>query len=66
MPLMKFAYDNSYHASIRCTPFETLYGRKCRSPLFWDAVGEKAILGLDWVQNTTKGVDEILEHMLTA
>ncbi|GJS12540.1 putative reverse transcriptase domain-containing protein, partial [Tanacetum coccineum] len=28
----EFLYDNSYHSSVRCAPFEALYGRKCRSP----------------------------------
>ncbi|GKG21189.1 putative reverse transcriptase domain-containing protein, partial [Tanacetum coccineum] len=33
LPLAKFSYNNSYHLSIRCAPFEALYGRKCRSPV---------------------------------
>ena len=66
MPLVEFAYNNSYHASIRAAPFEALYGRKCRSPLCWDEVGEKSILGPDWVQQTTQRVAEIRQHMLTA
>nr|GFD15931.1 hypothetical protein [Tanacetum cinerariifolium] len=32
LPLVEFSYNNSYHASIKATPFEALYGRKCRSP----------------------------------
>nr|GEY65877.1 hypothetical protein [Tanacetum cinerariifolium] len=26
----KFSYNNSYHSSVRCVPFEALYGKKCR------------------------------------
>ncbi|GKA57278.1 putative reverse transcriptase domain-containing protein [Tanacetum coccineum] len=40
LPLVEFSYNNSYHASIKATPFEALYGRKCRSPVFWAKVGE--------------------------
>ncbi|GJS23215.1 reverse transcriptase domain-containing protein [Tanacetum coccineum] len=32
LPLAEFSYNNSYHSSIRCAPFEALYRRKCRSP----------------------------------
>ncbi|GJS08962.1 reverse transcriptase domain-containing protein [Tanacetum coccineum] len=30
LPLVEFSYNNSYHSSVRCAPFEALYGRKCR------------------------------------
>ncbi|GJR22726.1 putative reverse transcriptase domain-containing protein [Tanacetum coccineum] len=38
----KMYYDlrDSYHSSVRCAPFEALYGRKCRSPIMWAEVGE--------------------------
>jgi len=66
LPLVEFSYNNSYHSSIKCAPYEALYGRKCRSPLCWDVVGEKAVLGPDWVQKLTERVVEIREHMLAA
>ncbi|GJU22824.1 putative reverse transcriptase domain-containing protein [Tanacetum coccineum] len=28
LPLVKFSYNNSYHASIKAAPFEALYGQK--------------------------------------
>ncbi|GJZ87501.1 putative reverse transcriptase domain-containing protein [Tanacetum coccineum] len=30
LPLVEFSYNNSYHSSIQCAPFEALYGRKYR------------------------------------
>ncbi|XP_073122017.1 uncharacterized protein [Henckelia pumila] len=41
LTLVEFAYNNSYHSSIGMSPFEALYGRRYRTPLFWDEVGER-------------------------
>ncbi|GJW13188.1 putative reverse transcriptase domain-containing protein [Tanacetum coccineum] len=38
--LIKFSYNNSYHASIKAAPFEALYSQKCRSPVCWAEVGD--------------------------
>ena len=35
LPLVEFAYNNSYHASIKMAPFEALYRRSCRSLIGW-------------------------------
>ncbi|GJZ47424.1 putative reverse transcriptase domain-containing protein [Tanacetum coccineum] len=45
LPLVEFSYNNSYHSSVRCAPFEALYGRKCRSPIMWAEVGEEVFGG---------------------
>ncbi|GKD18040.1 putative reverse transcriptase domain-containing protein [Tanacetum coccineum] len=45
LPLDEFSYNNSYHASIKAVPFEALYGRKCRSPVCWDEVGQVQLTG---------------------
>ncbi|GJU43072.1 putative reverse transcriptase domain-containing protein [Tanacetum coccineum] len=47
--LVEFSYNNSYHASVRCAPFEALYGRKCRSPIMWAEVGEGQLIGPELV-----------------
>ena len=39
LPLVKFAYNNSYQATIEIATYEALYERKCRSPVHWDEAG---------------------------
>ncbi|GJS35750.1 reverse transcriptase domain-containing protein [Tanacetum coccineum] len=46
--------DPSYHASIKATSFEALYGRKCRSPVCWAKVGQVQLIGPEIVQETTE------------
>ncbi|GKD49569.1 putative reverse transcriptase domain-containing protein [Tanacetum coccineum] len=53
---MEFSYNNSYHSSVRCAPFEALYGRKCRSPIMWAEDGEGQLIGPELVQETTKKI----------
>lgn len=48
LPLIEFAYNNSYEASIQIAPFEVLYGRKCRTPICWEE-GERKLLGPELV-----------------
>ncbi|GJV83071.1 putative reverse transcriptase domain-containing protein [Tanacetum coccineum] len=66
MPLAKFSYNNSYHSSIRCAPFEALYGRKCRSPVLWAEIGESSLIGPELIQETTDKVVLIKEKLKAA
>ena len=52
LSLMEFTYNNSYQSSIGMAPFEALYGQKCRTPVCWDEVGERRLIGLELVQIT--------------
>ena len=49
LPLVEFACNNSYQETIGMPLYEALYGRKYRSPLHWDEVSEKAVVGPDFV-----------------
>ncbi|GJX94805.1 putative reverse transcriptase domain-containing protein [Tanacetum coccineum] len=64
--LVEFSYNNSYHTSIKCAPFEALYGRKCRSPVIWTEVGESQLIGPEIVQETTEKIIQIKERLKTA
>ena len=48
------------------TPFEALYGRKCRSPLCWVELKERSLLGLDLVDQTSRQIKLTIERLLVA
>ena len=66
LPLVEFAYNNSYQASIQMAPYEALYGRPCRSPICWTEVGESSTTGSDLIRDTTEKVGLIGKRLLTA
>ena len=66
LPLVEFAYNNSFQATIQMAPYEALYGRKCRSPLHWDEVGEQDILGPDLVQKAVDKIQVVRQRMKAA
>ncbi|WRX11173.1 Reverse transcriptase [Theobroma cacao] len=56
LPLVEFAYNNSFQTSIQMALFEALYGRRCRSPIGWLEVEEKKLLGLELVQDAIEKI----------
>ena len=56
MPHAEFSYNNSYQASLKMSPFEALYGRKCRTPLMWLEVRERSFLGPIKIKDVKEGV----------
>ncbi|PRQ43373.1 putative nucleotidyltransferase, Ribonuclease H [Rosa chinensis] len=66
LALMEFAYNNSYHSSIGMAPYEALYGKQCRTPLCWDEVGERQLIGPEIIEITTDKVKVIRERLKMA
>ena len=66
LPYAEFSYNNSYQASLQMSPFEALYGRKCRTPLFWDQTGERQVFGLEIITRAEEQVREIRKNLLAA
>nr|GEZ99843.1 putative reverse transcriptase domain-containing protein [Tanacetum cinerariifolium] len=64
--LVVFSYNNSYHGSIKAALFEALYGRKCRSPVCWNEVGEFHLTGPEIVQETTEKIVQIKQRIQAA
>jgi hypothetical protein len=44
LPLVEFAYNNSYQSTIKMAPFEFPYGRSCRMPLSWDRLEDRVLV----------------------
>ena len=66
LPLVEFAYNNSYHTSIQMAPYEALYGRRCRSPIHWSEVGEKKVLIPEILDQTVEVIGKIHEKIRIA
>nr|GEW68004.1 hypothetical protein [Tanacetum cinerariifolium] len=66
LPLVDFSYNNSYHSSMRCAPFEALYGIKCRSPIMLTNVEEGQFIGHELVQDTTEKISQIKDSLKAA
>ena len=62
----EFSYNNSYEASLKMAPFEALYGRKCRTPLYWNQTGESQVFGPEILQEAEKQVQIVRENFKTA
>nr|GFC43761.1 hypothetical protein [Tanacetum cinerariifolium] len=59
-------HTDSYHASIKAAPFEALYGRKCRSPVYWAEVGDAQLTGPEIIQETTEKIFQIKQRLQAA
>ena len=49
LSLMEFTYNISYQSNIGMAPFEASYGHKCRTPVCYDEVGERRLIGPELV-----------------
>ncbi|GJZ44617.1 putative reverse transcriptase domain-containing protein, partial [Tanacetum coccineum] len=64
LPLVEFFYNNSYHASIKATPFEALYGHKCT--VCWAEVGDVQLTGPEIIHETTEKIVQIRQRLQAA
>jgi hypothetical protein len=47
-------------------PFEMLYGRRCKTPIFWNETGEQQVFGPNIIQDTEKQVRRVRENLKVA
>jgi hypothetical protein len=63
MSYAEFSYNNSHQESLKMSPFEILYGCRCRTPLFWSEAGERKVFGPDILQEVEKQVRMVRENL---
>jgi hypothetical protein len=50
LPVVEFTYNNNYQSTIKMAPFEFLYERPCQTPLSWDRLEDRVLVGLEAIQ----------------
>nr|ABA98111.1 retrotransposon protein, putative, Ty3-gypsy subclass [Oryza sativa Japonica Group] len=66
LPYAEFSYNNSFQASLKMSPNEALFGRRCRTPLMWSETGERAVFGPDIIQEAEEKVRLIRDRLKIA
>jgi transposase InsO family protein len=66
LPYAEFSYNNSYQASLKMSPFETLYDRKYRTPLFLDQTRGRQFFGPEVIQEAEEQVRIIRDNLRVA
>jgi hypothetical protein len=66
LPYDEFSYNNSYQESLKMVLLEMLYGRRCRTPLFWNETGERKVFRPNILQEVEKQVHMVRENLRVA
>ena len=66
LPLVEFSYNNVYQESLKMSPVEALYGRKCNIPISWNNLVNKFAIGPDMIKEMEHQVICIGENMKIA
>ncbi|KAA3470147.1 reverse transcriptase [Gossypium australe] len=66
LPLIELVYNNSFQSSIKMVPYEALYGRKSRTPLYWTELSENKIYGVNLIKETKQKVKVVRDSLKVA
>jgi hypothetical protein len=56
LPVVEFVYTNKYQSTIKMARFEFLYRKLCQTPLSWDQLEDRTLVG-------PKAIQEMEEQM---
>jgi hypothetical protein len=62
-PLIELSYNNNYQSTINMTPFEFLYGRPCQTPLSWDRIEDRVLVGPKAIQEMEYQMETIRQRI---
>jgi hypothetical protein len=66
LPYANFSYNNCHQASLKMSPFQTLYGRSCRTPLLRDQPREGQVFGQDVLLEAEENIKMVRENLKIA
>jgi hypothetical protein len=64
--LVEFFYNNGYQASLKMSPFEELYRRKCSTPISWDNPADREIIGPELLREMEEKLLKIRQNLKVA
>jgi hypothetical protein len=64
--LVEFAYNNGYHTSLKMSPFEALYGRKCNTSVRWDNPVDRVVVGPNFLREMEEKMIKIKQNLMAA
>ena len=61
--MVQFTYNNGQKASLGMSPYEALYGRRCRTPVTWDNPVNRVVLGPKLLKEMEQEVVKIMQKL---
>jgi hypothetical protein len=64
--LVEFSYNNGYQTSAKLSPFKVLYDRKCTTPISWDNLADRLMVGPEILQEMENMVRKVQHNLKKA
>ena len=64
--LVEFAYNNGYQTSAKLIPFKILYERKCTTPINWDNLADRLMVGPEMLQEMENMLRKVQQNLKEA
>jgi hypothetical protein len=61
--LVEFSYNNGYQTSLKMSPFEAIYGRKCNTPVSWDNLVDRVVVGTNLLREMEEKMIKIKQNL---